>query len=80
MCVCVCDGEVTASISSLANWCMVHALYIYNYTFSNVQMYSLGMLYTPSQAPNTLVIDFMLSVSASSVAAPSDRLLLGLKE
>ena len=58
-------------------WCM---LCIYNYTFSNVQMYSLGMLYTPSQAPNTLVIDFMLSVSASSVAAPSDRLLLGLKE
>ena len=33
VCVCVCYGEFAASISSLANWCMVLCIY------TNVQMY-----------------------------------------
>ena len=61
-------------------WCSVIYIIIHFQMYKCTYKDSLGMLYTPSQAPNTLVIDFMLSVSASSVAAPSDRLLLGLKE
>ena len=77
MCVvCVCYGEVAASISSLANWCMLFCIYMYICKCTNVRIKIVWVWPIPSSKH----LESCFLVSASSAAAPSDRLLLlGLK-
>ena len=75
MCVCVCYGEVAASISSLANWCMVLCIYIFICKCTNVHIKIVWVCCihpAKLQQLRSLILCFL--VSASSAAAPSDRL------
>ena len=69
---CACYGEVAASISSLANWCMVHCVYIYICRCTNVQIKIVCI--HPFQLQPLTVIDCMLSGPSLLCSAPSDRL------
>ena len=73
--VCVCYGQVAGSISSLANWCMVLCIYTYIHKCTNVHINIVWVrCMHPTQLQTLWVIDLCFLVSASSAAAPSDRL------
>ena len=62
VCVCVYCGEVAASISSLANWCMVLCRYIYICKCTNVHIKIVWVCCIhPAQLQTLRVIDFMFS-------------------
>ena len=74
VCECVCYGEVAASISSLANWCMVLCIYIYICKCAYVHTVFGYAVSTHPSSKHLGSLIFYFLVSASSAAAPSDRL------
>ena len=73
-CVFVCYGEIAASISSLANWCMVLCIYIYicKCTYKDTVVWVCCI--HPAKLRTLWVIDFMLSGLSLLCCSPFRRL------
>ena len=74
VCVCVMERLHAASISSMADWCMVLCMYICKCTNECIEIVWVCFIH-PAQLKTLRAMDFMLSgLSLLYTAAPSDRL------